>query len=286
VIYINAVGTNCDDEEEIADEPVSVSGAYLTCDWIDPEQKDSGATASIGCAVEDQNGNAFDRDQRNFALTLHGDDDTRVAMTTSEAPAGSRWHQLAELPRTHRTIGYVKMIVKKGNAFEGSFTQKTADIGTNTSLGNVLEGVPIPLGETDSIVLKSITVHSSWEYPPLLFALGFSADDFCDADGNLKTDLSETTVDSIDIANNKYKTKFATKNTIADTVVRLGGGKCFHQFEMIKSGKEFVHQISGGKCFVLDSGKVIHTISVGKDPNPNLTLGNLLQFATRQQCDD
>lgn len=273
-----------DEEDEQADEPVSVSGAYLTCDWLEP---DTGDSVLIGCAVMQSNGEVFDRTNRNFALVLHNADDSKSDMNAVDASEDSSWHKLARLPASHKSTGYLKMSVKTSSKFEGSFRLNTVDIGSNISFGNQLEGESIPLSDTEGLALQEITSNLQWDGGAAGLALALvNAKDYCDEGGKLRATFSPSSALSVGIADGLLKgTTTNTKSTISDVSIPLKSATCFTRFkERDASDKEFAHQNSDASCLLLRSGNTIHVISVPKAHNPDMNLENLRKFAAKKEC--
>lgn len=274
-----------DDEDEKADEPVPVSGAYLTCDWL---EQDTGESALIGCAVMTSEGNAFDRTNRDFSLGLYNNDDSKADMKAADASEDSRWHKLARLPASHKNTGYLKMTVKKSDSLEGSYRLNTVDIASNVSLGNHSDGEePIPLENSEGLALKSITSNLQWDGGLAGLALSkIDAKDFCDNGGKLRTTLSPNSAIAVGIADGLFNSSTTnTNSTISDIAIPLKSTTCFSTFkEMGSSGKEFAHQNADGSCLLLRSGNTIHVISKQKANLPEMTLENLRQFAAKKAC--
>lgn len=273
-----------DDEKDEADQPVPVSGAYLSCDWLEPETNDS---ILIGCAAMNSDGQAFDRTNRNFSLSLYNDDGSSAPLTAADASEDSPWHKLARLPGSHKGTGYLKMATKKSGIFEGSLRLNTVEIGSNVSVGNQLEGEPIPLVISDGLALQTITSNLQWDAGAAGLALSLvNAKDYCDAGGKLRSEMSSSSSVAVAIADGLLNAATTnTTSTIADISIALKSDTCFSRFkERNSSGKEFAHQNSDGSCFLLRSGNKIHVISVPKAANPDMTLENLRKFAGKKQC--
>lgn len=274
-----------DNEDEQADTPVEVSGSFLTsplmCDWIgDPSQ---GEDTVAGCAVVDKNGETLDRTDRTFGLSLHNTDNSNVDMVSTDSPNDSEWHKLAKIPASHLETGYLKMTMTKGGAHEGTFKLNTSDIGKSIGLGNHAEGTEYEGGESS---LTSITTHGQW-IDKFKGNMSLKMSDFCETDGNLRTQLTIESDLMVTLADELLQTKTTNKNiVIKETKISASSSACFVQFRELGGRKEIAHKNSQATCFYLHTGPNLHIISVKKAQaeNPDFNLDNLRKFASAKAC--
>ncbi len=270
-----------DKEDDDADTPVEVSGSFLTCDWVD--EPTEGKEAVIGCAVTGKDGEALDRKDRSFDLTLHNNDNTAVDMVTTDSPAESDWHKLAKLPATHHDTGYLKMAMKKEGVQEGSFILNTFNIGKSIRQGNQAE-----YDETsgDEGTLTSITTHGQWA-DKLRANVSIKMSDFCEANGTVRSSLTMESEVMVTLADEFLKTSTANKNiTVKDTAISNKSDACFVEFREMGGSKKIVHENKQQTCFYLNTGSNLHIISVKKavDENPAFNFENLKKFASSKAC--
>ncbi len=269
-----------DKEDDEADTPVEVSGSFL-CDWID--EPIEGEEAVIGCAITGKDGEALDRKDRSFELTLHNSDNTAVDMITTDSPVESDWHKLAKLPATHHDTGYLKMIMKKENVQEGSFNLNTFDIGKSISLGNQAEYEETSGGGG---TLSSITTHGQW-VDTFKGNMHIKMSDFCETNGTIRTSLSVESEMMVALADELLKTSTTNKNiTVKSTPISNKSDVCFVEFREMGGSRKIAHENKQQTCFYLHTGSNLHIISVKKavDENPDFNFENLKKFARSKAC--
>jgi hypothetical protein len=272
-----------DDENEEANVPVEVSGAFLTCDWAgEPSQSED---TLIGCAVNGKDGEPLDRQDRTFTLSLHDKDDTQVPMVTKDSSANTDWHTVAELPSSHRESGYLKMTVRKKQIIERTLILNTYDIGKSVSLGNFADEESTSTTSTES-PLTRITTHSYWENNlKAIFHINLS--DFCDSNGELRTTLSTGSDLAVSAVELLTKEKPVNTNIIVrPTAIAADSSTCFIPFKEMGGSRKLVHENSQKTCFYLHTANALHMINVpkGTEENPELNFDSLTRFASSKVC--
>lgn len=277
-----------DEEDEGSDEPVPVSGSYLTCDWMEDQKTEPGQTTMIGCTVNDKDGNAFPRDGYNYQLSLFDDSKKQVAMVTADTQATSEFHKTALLPSEYNSTGQLLMTMRRESETIDKWTISTTDIGSNVGLGQEASGTAgeITPDIANSIPLKSVTRHGHWDGSNGGFGLArniFSAA-FCDTGGVVRSTLS-------DEAKKWIKDDYGISTTIdtkeQTTKLVTGPGEvntCFSEFNVDLKGTDWAHASTDGKCLFLSSGHELYIFSKPKISDPNFTLENLKKFAEARKC--
>jgi hypothetical protein len=277
-----------DEEDEGADEPVPVSGSYLTCDWMEDQKTEPGQTTTIGCTVNDKDGNAFPRDGYNYQLSLFDDSKKQVDMATTDTQASSRFHKTALLPSEYNSTGYLLMTMRQGNEPVDKWTIATTDIGTNVGLGKETEGTAsvVTADIASTIPLKSVTRHGFWNGENGGFSLDRNvlSSAFCDKGGKVRTTISDEWKKLI---KDSYGISTSIDTTESTTHLITGPGEtntCFAEFSVDFKGTDWAHASGDGQCFFLSSGHHLYIYSKPKIDDPNFTLENLKKFAEARKC--
>jgi hypothetical protein len=272
-----------DKEDEDANTPVEVSGAFLTCDWIgDPVD---GEDTVVGCAVVDKNGKSLEKTNRSFDLTLHNSDDKAVDMVSSNAPAGSDWQKLAKLPASNRENGYLKMKTTKNGSAEGNFKLNTYDIGKSISLGNQVDDTEEE--EQGTSILTSIPTHGQWR-DNLNASFNLDTEDFCEKNGEVRPKLSLKSEMIVALADHLLNTSTTNLNIKKGNLPPVDASSqiCFVPFTKQGGAKEIAQQNDEKTCFFLHTGTTLHIIEVNKAraKNPDFNFDNLKKFASSKPC--
>lgn len=273
-----------DDEDDAADEPVPVSGSFLTCERTEAQKTEPGETTMIGCAVIDKNGKAFPRQGYDFQLALFVDDKQK-SMITADPPASSEFHRTAQLPSEYNETGYLEMTAKKDGKQIGSWQLDTIDIVSAGELGQPGASSIIE-GETPLSSLKSVTRDGLWNGGIGGWVGGFVIDNnFCNS-GVVRKNIGQSYVDLIE-KNGYDDVGTSIDPTPVTTNLKAAPGEpntCFLQFNMNFKGDDWAHESKDKKCMFLRSGHQLYIFSKITAKDSNFTLENLKKFAEAKKC--
>lgn len=276
-------GKSIHDEDDQADEPVQVSGAYLTCDWIEDKKEDPGESTLIGCGVYDKTGTIFPKKGRDYQLSLHSQDGAKVSMKTSDAGENESFHRYAKLPSEFNNSGYLKMTVRKASSKQGEYLLSTVDIGSSIGLGNEGQGYDY----NDDISISEVTSHAQWSAGPFGFIDKIRTSDFCKS-GKITSELGNTSQAMIAAASilsmGSVNTPTTKVSSASKTFSKDENEGCFVKFKSDTDGsKQYAHKSEDGSCLFLrfapsksTSSDVLHIVKVG---STDLALESLRAFA-------
>jgi hypothetical protein len=144
-----------DSELKVADEPVLVSGSYLTCGAIENLMPDA-----VGCAVMNNNRKvSLPLEDISIAISVRDESGSYEISNYSKLSPSDPWHWRFYVPSRYRISGIVKMQLRSKTIPVNVALESPIRVPTDFDLPDL---TPSPSG----LLGGHIDVDASWEYSP------------------------------------------------------------------------------------------------------------------------